>query len=245
MREYNFPVNQFTSNTRIRSVKNIKKWLPLVVSSGFLVLAPVSALASAAGYLAPEAVGIGFVNFGAHIGGLNSSIPGGQLFASQEVVHRGYLKERVFYGSNASIPGAVFEGSLKYGYLDRLSPNSYVMPYLDVGHVAIIPSADPQRISAWYGAGGISYNRVLYHAVKLSISGGVGRDFATHITDLNANTIGGLFYTAKADISAPMGDGPAGSKGFLTLFVEYQKMPFGDHLSLSTDQFGIGYSLNF
>lgn len=187
-------------------------------------------LAAAANYSAA----VGFDSYSAHIGGMNSSIPGGYLH-TRERFGKIALSQRFFGGSSGSIHGDLLAGSLHAGYLIHPEPHLTVMPYLGAGYIHIAPMGS--HINTAYADAGIRVNDQVFRNIGIYGKGGFGRNFGTAIAGVP--TTGGLFYTAAVGVDAKVGPGDF-SMGY-----QYQSMPFGHGLNLGTDQYRVGYRLPF
>ena len=187
-------------------------------------------LADAAHYSAA----VGFDSYSAHIGSMNSSIPGGYLHARERFGNLDF-GQSFFGGSSGSIHGDLLAGSLHAGYLIRPEPHLTVMPYLGAGYIHIAPAG--QHINTAYADAGIRVNDQVFKHIGIYGKGGFGRNFGTAISGIP--TEGGLFYTAAVGVDARVGPGD------FTMGYQYQSMPFGHGLNLGTDQYRVGYRLPF
>jgi hypothetical protein len=182
---------------------------------------------------------IGFDSYSVNIGGISSSIPSAYLKAKQKLNNNLFFSQKFIAGSNASIPGAIYAWALGAGYTDNQNNRFSISPFVKIGSIAIVPTNEPQRISAMYFGAGAKVNYRMFKNINIFAKGSFGRDFGTRINQLNANTIGGLYYGGEIGTKLPTGPGD------IDLAYEYQHLPFGDHMTLGVSQYKIGYTFTF
>lgn len=193
----------------------------------------LSGLAVAADYSAQ----VGFENYGIHVGGVGSSVPGGFLHTHERFGNLDF-GQHIFGGSGASIDGSVFTGSLNAGYLIHPERNLTIKPEIGIGYIGIHPQGS--HIDTGFAYGGAKVRYQVFPSIGLDARGAFGRDFGTAVS--NVQTLGGLYYSANIGADAKFGP------GFATISYQYQSMPFGGgmaDLNLSTDQYRIGYRMSF
>lgn len=200
-----------------------------------LVLAGMSLsdLAVAADYSAQ----VGFENYGIHLGGVGSSVPGGFLHSHERFGNLDF-GQHVFGGAGASINGSVLIGSMNAGHLIHPEQHLIIKPEIGVGYIGIHPQGS--HIDTGYAYGGAKISYQMSPSIVLDARGAFGRDFGTAVS--NIHTLGGLYYSGSVGADAKVGS------GFATISYQYQSMPFGGGmagLNLRTAQYRIGYRISF
>jgi hypothetical protein len=182
--------------------------------------------------------GIGFTNIGIHAGdGLNMSLPGGSLTATQSL-GSGYQVNGHFLGAGGENQADFFLGNVGVGKVIHLGEGlGTVTPSLNMGFQSL--NVQGSNLSAATAFARVKYDYAINHNVKLYAQGGFGRDFATSVTNLS--TIGGLMYNAGVGANFLVGPGT------FNVGYEYSHLPLSgaSGLHLSTDQYQIGYSIMF
>ncbi len=193
----------------------------------------LSGLAVAADYSAQ----VGFENYGIHVGGVGSSVPGGFLYTDERFGNLDF-GQRVFGGAGASIDGSVLTGAMNAGYLIYPERHLTIKPEIGVGYIGIHPQGS--HIDTGYAYGGAKISYQVFPSIGLDVRGAFGRNFGTAVS--NVHTLGGLYYSGSIGADAKVGP------GFATISYQYQSMPFGGgiaDLNMSTDQYRLGYRMTF
>ncbi|MGE4529899.1 MAG: hypothetical protein AB7C98_01075 [Acidithiobacillus sp.] len=204
-----------------------------VIATLALASMSLSGLAMAADYSAQ----VGFENYGIHVGGVGSSVPGGFLHSHEQFGNLDF-GQRVFGGAGASIEGDVLTGTLNAGYLIHPEAHLTIKPEIGMGYIGIHPLGS--HIDTGYAYGGAKVTYQVFPSIGVDARGAVGRDFGTAVSGVH--TLGGLYYSASIGADAKVGP------GFATISYQYQSMPFGGgvaDLNMSTDQYRIGYRMSF